>query len=495
MNNQEKAKNSQYASVGVKHRGAMSVVGLGIFVLAFLNFSIFLIFDPSPNLLLALCTSLNIILLSVMIFHLYQSGILLSPIGCAVIGPGWILFYSVGNLGARIAGSTRFAANYGSLEYYPDAALLTTLGLWLMFLTVFVIFKPFISSHKIKYKDMRWNPRQIIAVLGFAIIILFYLSSKYSFTGGYFRNVQGTVDQWLVASSNAFIALSVVVSVSTFVNRKTIKEGYFSLFCLAIAILITVSMQSRTFTLQIIILAVLCYISLVPKLSISAVIFGILLTLVLFGAGTVIKLTGVAGQAQSMQDNINLVLSINFSSAGQLIQVALETDSEYRLAGLEYPAALLKLFDHNAIPLLGQGMVGGIMQGLPDFLRPSGSMFSERIAISLNFLGTGILRYSDTIGVPLTSGLADWAAFGVFIYVIIGLYCIIMWRFMQSSIYISLAYIMLIPSQSLAAGGIGDLFWEQAASLIKTLVFVVCVLFIFRRLLMPSLVRNIEMND
>src|SRR5947209_167517 len=79
----------------------------------------FLTLDPNPDPLLAVSAGLNAGILIWASHKCYQWRILLSPVGQMLIGPGLIFYYSIGNLGARVAGDFRFAGNPGSLDYYP----------------------------------------------------------------------------------------------------------------------------------------------------------------------------------------------------------------------------------------------------------------------------------------------------------------------------------------------------------------------------------------
>jgi len=81
--------------------------------------------------------------------------------------------------------------------------------------------------------------------------------------------------------------------------------------------------------------------------------------------------------------------------------------------------------------MYGEGMLRGLLQGLPNFLRPEGE-YSERLAITSHFQNTGLV-YGDSIGVPLASGLADWGAAGILIYAVMAVYAISLWRICQST--------------------------------------------------------------
>jgi hypothetical protein len=127
-------------------------------------------------------------------------------------------------------------------------------------------------------------------------------------------------------------------------------------------------------------------------------------------------------------------------------------------------------------------MTGGAIAGLPNFIRPAGEA-SERAAIERQFSPYALL-YSDSIGVPLTSGVADWgAAAGPLVYVAIAVYCLLLWRVAQSAPSLFVAYLM-------AGASPGDLFWDAGFFAIRAIGFAWLLLAVFRPLLMPAWVEG-----
>jgi hypothetical protein len=163
-----------------------------------------------------------------------------------------------------------------------------------------------------------------------------------------------------------------------------------------------------------------------------------------------------------------------------------QLDQQYRLAGLEMPAALLACFAHGATPMYGEGMAQGLLQGLPNFLRPAGE-YSERIAITRHFENTGLL-YGDAIGVPLASGLADWGAPGILIYAVMAVYAVVLWRVCQWSPRLLTALLMTGNGMYFF-----DLFWENNGLFaIRTIGFSWLVLLVFGPLLAPKVASRAE---
>ncbi|MDX1379455.1 MAG: hypothetical protein R3307_11440, partial [Anaerolineales bacterium] len=178
-----------------------------------LTFVSFMFFDPQPSLLLAGSIAANVAVMLWALYRLYQLDLLLSPMSTAVIGPTMIIYYTIGNLGARIAGEGRYGSNPGSLEYFPLAAFLTTCGLFLFCFSIFFLFRNRLSYFRIRYQDMSWSSAQAIGSLLLAVGIVLYLSSRYSFINGYFYGVETTIDRWLIASYLYFTILSGLIGI------------------------------------------------------------------------------------------------------------------------------------------------------------------------------------------------------------------------------------------------------------------------------------------
>ena len=125
-------------------------------------------------------------------------------------------------------------------------------------------------------------------------------------------------------------------------------------------------------------------------------------------------------------------------------------------------------------------MAAGLLQGLPNFLRPAGE-YSERLAITAHFQNSGLL-YGDAIGVPLASGLADWGAPGILIYAVMAVYAVALWRLCQWSPRLFTALLMTANGMYFF-----DLFWENnGVFAVRTIGFSWLVLLISGPLLAPK---------
>jgi len=464
---------------------ASRLAHLFVFGATVATFMAFEFLDPEPNWILSTAAALNVSIISCAIFRLYELDLLLSPMASVVAGPGLILYYSWGNLGARIAGEGRYGSNPGSLAYYPEAALLTTIGLALFCLFVFALFPRWARHSTTRYQDLSWSPRQALLATLLAAGLLIYLSLKYNFVGGYFRDVVGTIDRWLSASQYFFVQLALIIGVSVMARASRWQERVIGGSAILLPLIMALGLRSRTFMITATLTATLCWITLRPKQVKAALLISATIAVVLLGLGTVVKVSTVSGRTVSIWDNLAAVSSADFSVIGNLNDQSARIDSQYRLAGFEFPATLLAALTAGASPMYGEGAYQGLISGLPGFVRPSGA-FSERQAIYRQFRSTGLL-FGDSIGVPLTSGIADLGAVGgPLIYIVIAIYCLGVWRIVQTSPRLFVAYLVVGAAPS-------DLFWENAAFAVRAIGFVWLLLFLTSALFMPNV--SIQSTD
>jgi hypothetical protein len=440
-------------------------------VITFLGF---MILDPEPSLLLSVCAASNVAIMGWAMIRLYQWDLLLSPMMLAYIGPLMVVYYSWGNLGARMAGEYRFAANALTLEFYPLAALLSMIGLLLYCWIVLGLFKKSFRYVRIKYQDLHWRPQQLMVAIFLAFSILMYLSLKYSFVGGYFRNAEDNFDRWLIGAMNAFIFLIVIISVSLLAEDAKNNNRLLALSGIVLSIVLAIGFRSRTFILMVLVLIILCWLTLKPKQArLSLFLMFGTVGFLLFSLGTVIK--SLRG-ANSVWDNLSVISSIDSLGFYERTVRNIGIDRQYRAGGFEYPAAVLRCLDYGAVPAYGDGLAGAFFQGLPGFLRPDGS-FTERGRIALHYYRY-CLFYDDSIAVPLVSGIGDWGVPGVVIYALIGLFSVLLWRVSQSTPKLFIAY-LLVPYFP------DYLFWEGVFTYIKTMLFLWLVLSVMGSILLP----------
>jgi hypothetical protein len=446
---------------------------LGLSALA--TFTGFMFLDPNPDLLLSICAASNVAIILAAIYRLYQWDLLLSPMMLIFIGPTMILYYSLGNLGVRMAGATGFARNPGTLAYYPLVALLSTIGLLLYCWIVFDVFQKAFRQIAIKYQDLYWQPRQALATILIGLAILTYLSLKYSFMSGYFRNVESDIDRWLIATMNSFVLLIVIVNVSVFARAINNRSRLLPLCGIILSVVLALGLRSRTFMLIVLILIVLCWITIKPKFARLSFFLPIgLIGIIVFSLGTSVKY--LQGGSNSVLENLFMVSSQESSQIITMTSQGIKTDNQYRTGGFEFPAAILRCLYLGASPSYGEGLVGAALQGLPGFMRPTGS-FTERGGIALHYWKY-CKFYDDSMAIPLISGLGDWGIPGVLIYLVFGCFSWLLWRVVQSSPRFFVAYLLVpfFPDYP---------FWEVVFTGIKTMGFIWLVLWIIGPLIMP----------
>lgn len=402
-----------------------------------------------------------------------------------LIGPGMFIYYTIGNLGARIAGEGRYGSNYQSISYYPSAALLSTIGLLLFYFVVFGVFGSQLrQKQRINYSEFQWTPWQALASLLLSLLLLGYLSLRYEFINGYFLNVTDTIDRFLAASQYMFISLATFISVSVLIKSRSVESRAFSLVILGCLVLLALGLRSRTSVILLLFAATLCWITLEPRKVLRILLIGIIPGFTIFALGSVVKVASTRGETTSISDNLSVLTDFQWASLSTVFEISFGLDYQYRLAGLEMPAALVASLENNYSPLYGQAMLSGTFGVLPNFLR-SDTLLTERIAVLNHYRGS-YLRYGDSIGIPLTSGLADWGiVLSPLIYVVIALFCIGLWHFTQMNARLFLACLAISIGPGNTVGLIGDLFWDTFMTSIKAIGFCFIVLVILGPMLLP----------
>ncbi|GAB4458720.1 MAG: hypothetical protein Kow0070_12760 [Anaerolineales bacterium] len=439
-----------------------------------------MVIDPQPSLLLAGSMAANVAVMLWALYRLYQLDLLLSPMSTAVIGPTMIVYYTIGNLGARVAGEGRFGSNPGSLDYYPLAAFLTTCGLLLFCFSIFFIFGKRLSYLRIRYQELSWSAAQAVGAALLAVGVVLYLSSRYSFVNGYFYGVETVLDRWLFASYLYFIVLAGLIGLSVMVKSESAMGRLVGVLVLAALLVLAVSIRSRTYLLGFVSILGMAWVTLEPYKLKRILFIGTVIAIISLPFGTVIKTISNRGQTATLAENIKAILNIDLATLLSFNQGSARIDVQYRGAGLEHPAALLMAYDRHARPMYGEALYAGVLSALPGFLRPSFS-YSERQMIYLHFLQYG-MRYGDSIGLPLSSGLADWGIFlSPFVYLVIGAFTVFLWKIGQISPQLYLACIVIWMRVEPM-----DLFWEDGLLSLRAMVFVWAILVIFWFVIAPS---------
>ena len=441
------------------------------------TFALFMIWDSSPNLLLAGCSAAIVAIFLWATLRMYRWNLLLSPVIFVALDPRQLPFYSWGNLGARAAGPARYNANPGSLDFYPQVALLTMLGLVLFAAIVFGPLANVTRLARVRYEDLVWKPWQPPAIGLSACALLLYLSLNFPFTGAYFRGVESNVDRWLSAARYFLLTLTMISGVSVTLRRCGRIGRLAGPAGILLSLTLALGMGSRTTALGIAVIGGLCWITLRPRHLTRAALAGGLLAATLFVLGSVVKSGSGKGRFSSIVGGLSFVKDSDLESTKQAARQATGIDVQYRMAGFELPAAVLLCQQRGAAPMYGEGIVGAALQGLPNFLRPEGN-YSERGAILRHFENHGLLL-GDSMSIPLASGLGDWGFLGgPLIYVVMALYMLLLWRVAQMSPRLFLAILM-------AGGGVAELFWDDTFYSIRAFAFAWLMLKLLDPILMP----------
>ena len=307
-----------------------------------LTFVAFMVLDPNPSPLLAFvrrqCSNYVMGHLSPV-----SVGFVVSPMMLVYIGPTMILYYSWGNLGARIAGDSRFAAIFGTLDYYPVVALLSTIGLLLYCWIIFGVFQETFRRAATKYQDLYWQPRQVLAAIFLGLMILLYLSTKYSFTNGYFRDAESHFDRWLIAAMDAFVYLLVIISVSVMARSGDHQSRLIGIAGVILSAILALGFRSRTFMVMVLILIALCWLTLKPKqVRLSFFLLIGIAGLIIFSLGTAIK--SMQSETDSVIDNLSVLSSLAPSQILTKTSEQVGTDHQYRTGGIRISGSHLALF-------------------------------------------------------------------------------------------------------------------------------------------------------
>lgn len=436
-------------------------VWLLLFFVSLTTFTGFFILDPDPSLLLSGCVAVNAAILGWAMLRLYQLDLLLSPMMLLFVGPTMFMYYTWGNLGARITGEARYIAHFDTLEYYPLTALLSAIGLILYCLVVFGIFRKTLRRPVVRFQDLYWEPGQVLGAMFLVAVIFVYLSLKYSFVSGYFRGAESDFDRWLIATMNSFVTLVAVISVSVLAREGKKRGRMLAFLGVAFSLILSIGLRSRTFMLINLVVMALCWITLKPRQP--KLTFFLVLGLggsAVFGLGTAVK--SLQGENTTIAENLSLFSSIDSSGLVTAAARSLDLDRQYRTAGFELPSALLRCQEYGAVPAYGEGMIGALLQGLPSFLRPSGN-YTERGNILFHYMRYCFF-YGDSISIPLTSGIADWGLPGVSIYILMGIFSVLLWKLTQRSprLYLAFLFVPLLPDQ---------LFWSTISHYAKFMTF------------------------
>jgi hypothetical protein len=283
------------------------------------------------------------------------------------------------------------------------------------------------------------------------------------------------VDRALAASQYWLVVLAAYAGVSVLARARSVSAFAMALTALGVPLLFALGMRSRTMMVVLVLAMLLAWLTIRPDRPVAALSAAVAMVLTLFALGTIVKAS--SDTSQSIAANLAAVRGAGQERILEENRRSLDIDWQYRLAGLELPAAILMCQFDGVPPMYGRGALDGITSSLPSFIRPDEEV-SERLAILRQY--RGCLTYSDSIGIPLSSGLADFGRPGAaVIYAVMALFCAALWRVVQRSPRLYVAYLMCGIT-------VGDLFWENAFLAVKSLAWSWAILVLFGPLLMPK---------
>jgi hypothetical protein len=462
-----------------KSRNHSSSVLIVIFLISILVLFCFLYYDPKPDFLLSLSSSVNVIILLYSMYRLYKNDLLLSPLTVPIIGTAEILYYSIGNLGARIQGNLRYLANFGALDYYPLASLLSSIGLFLYSILGFYLFEKYRPRTIVRYQDFYWNRWKGLFSFLVLIAVMIYLQVP---THGFWAELS----RFFNYAYRYLISLVIIVNTSIFHKEKNHNHKLIALMVLLCVLTIGLVDRSRTYSLMYITLLVMCWVTIKPKHVIPVVLLSQAGIMLFYSLGTIVKDQSSSGGPKKIIPNLQSLIQFNYSAFDSVYQQSLESDFGYRMAGFELPATILMNIDHGVPVMLGGTFLGAFYQSLPSYIRPAG-IYSDRQAIYQHFKYRGSISDDEIMGIPLSSGLADFGILGgILIYPVMSVCYWLFWRLTQLSSKIYVAFLMIFPVIFML-----DLFWGNFLASLKALGFSFLLLVLFQKLLMP-IVENHE---
>lgn len=457
-----------------------SVVWFILFICFFGTLIGFLALDPNPSFLLAFCSAVNISLITYTLIRLHHLGFLLSPISIPLIGVAQVLYYSWGNLGARIQGDYRYLADFGALSYYPRASLLSTLGLVIYCIIILALVKKEKDKISIKFKDLNWKAWQglVATIISIGNLVLLTLN-----LGGLFSEIT----RLLTYTYSYFFVLALVINLSVLLKTKSKINQTVALICLIIIAFASIGDRSRSYTFISWVVLVLCWIAIKPWQVKKVGILSIVLLTVFYTLSTIAKYQATGMGGAFAIDNIRSALKVDPQRVFSITKTITIMDAGYRTAGFELPATILMNFDNGLKPMYGKAFLGALIQGIPSYfgIGSSGNI-TDRIAIYSYFRYKGYLADDEVMGIPLAIGLADFGIpGGILIYIFMAFCYWALWRIIQISPYLYLSFIMIAHTVFYI-----DLFWGSFFSSLRALAFCCIFLWLFGFIFMPNINKN-----
>lgn len=353
-----------------------------------------------------------------------------------------------------VAGVDMYIHNPGSLEYYPTAALLAGMGMWMYVLVYDAVrirydpVKP-MCSVQIGYGTL------LVLSLG-CTITYFVLSAELGQRHGFEGAGKGLtgMTNWIALALPVAI-FAVTASVAFYWNKNWSLSGKLVISLAVLAnIVVTATFVSRTRLMLIVgtFFMILMQRELIaaqisrginvwknapcntysPAISVfsgkgfgkgisktvfvSAIALMALITSYL--AGTFIKSIGISEDKLAGVERLEAMTTKQIK--GESIRENAATDISYRMACLELPAAILASQHEGRNWLWGESFMLGLAGSLPNFLSTELGIFKDKSRdkqeVESNLIYHFSLVETDQTGSVLASAVADFGPFGVFIF-------------------------------------------------------------------------------
>lgn len=428
----------------------------------------------------------NFLIMGMALNRLLKKGFPLAPASIFLFMS--IATYSFGNIGLMMPSD--YPPVIMNTDYYRRVGVLTVIGLMIYVQVLFWMSETSWSGHEpiraprgmLKQIQEHVSVASIVFTTAISLGVIAYLSSRYEFVGGYFRDMQTQSDKFLASALYYFIFLSAAICVCGAENQREKIVRVSGLTGWLILLVLVMSMRSRLAMLMFIGFSGVLWLTLRPLEFKRMAVAVSIIAAVAFSLGTVVKIATTGETATtSITDNLVIMGKASIGSATRDLSTFAEKEAGQRAAGFEFPAALLMAQDNGAEFMYGEGLLNAAIGLLPSIMRPEGN-FSERFAIWENARNYG-MPFGDVAGVTLSTGLAELGILGVVpVYALLAVWHLIMWRVARHSPLLFLSYLAHVPALINQ-----DLLWDSIAESIRLWLFMFCTLLVVRPVVLPGL--------
>lgn len=442
-----------------------------------------MVYTSGVQVVFSLAIAVNVLIIGTGVVRLYSLGLLVTPaLFFFVLN---LPHYSIGNIGVLAGLSDELIQlHWGAEDNYPLVAVLSSIGLLIYSETLKFLSRRDRSSPIAMLLEIRRRVSIIGVILstGLAVGVVGYLTYKYPFTGGYFRDLGGQLDRFIAGTSYAFIFLAAGLSCCAATDARNRRLQVVGIAATVLLLMVIIGMRSRTMMLLYVLYVAALWLTIRRDDLRKVVVASVAAVVVVYAAGTLVKLASGTGEGtSSILENLTVLRESSIGTASSQLAFSLEFEAGRRVAGFEFPATLMLAQSNGASPLYGGGLLAALVGLLPSALRPEGD-FSERVAIWEEARDYGMLL-GDVSGVALSTGLAEIGIIGSMpIYAMLALWHVLLWRVACRSPVLFISYLAHIPSFMNM-----DLLWDSVIESLKTWLFMFAVVYLVRPVILPGL--------